>query len=111
MGEVAPHLRRTAAVLGIAAVLIVGNLLYGGVQAAPAPPNDGGIGVPAGSVAATATMTPETATDTPTPSPTPHFPVVFANREGNCAIVPSPTGGAWPLLMLLGLLALRRRSS
>src|SRR5262245_27816519 len=110
MGEVAPHLRRTAAVPGIAAVLIVGVLLYGAVQAAPAPSAAGGLRVPAGRVAASATPTPgpETPADTPTPSPTPHFPVVFENREGNCAIVQSPAGGAWPLLILLGLLALRR---
>jgi MYXO-CTERM domain-containing protein len=103
-------LRRTAAVPGIAAVLIVGVLLYGGLQAAPAASHDGGLGVPAGSVAATATMTPETPADTPTPSPTPHFPVVFVNRDSSCAIVQSPAGGAWPLLIFLGLLALRRRS-
>jgi MYXO-CTERM domain-containing protein len=104
-------LRRTAAAAAIAALLLVGLSLYGAVQAAPAVSNDGGLGIPAGSVAATATSTPETPIDTPTPSPTPRFPIVFAERQGDCAIVNPGAGEPWPLLMLLALLALRRRSA
>lgn len=56
----------------------------------------------------TATLVP-TPADTATPTPTPTF-FFLVNRFGGCTVVDADAGSAWPLLGLLALIWVRRRS-